>query len=462
MPIPSNNAKRVKIYHESHSDNLGGTVYCTGTGDMGQLGLGEDLLKAKKLTKVPNIPTNVIQVVAGGVHSACLTQDGKVFTWGCNDDGALGRLSDEDSGNISEYDAGQVTGELINYKIIQISCGDSHTCALTDDGLVFIWGTFRNANGRIGLIKENRTERFPIRLYLRDPKERIVVTKIASGADHVCCLCSDGRLFIFGNWEQGQLGRNYLEEILEEFSDTGDQQVLNETQDSYFELDKHFEETPENCLEIYLKPYAVSISNYLKFDHVWTGTYCTFARIKRTKQVLACGLNNYKQLNIDIKTKNMSDNESLVVRDLTPWKGIRPECVSNRELYNLNAPYVVNSIAAGEHHTLIGCTNGTLFSIGRHDYGRLGLGELGEDPSIPIINPVFNGITRKLLKVATGPATVLAISTDNELFGWGMADNNQIPGQSKKDLYEPTLIPVNGQVLDCSVGAQHAIILVRN
>jgi hypothetical protein len=39
--IPSKNFKRVKIYHESHKENeLYGSVYCMGTGDMGQLGLG--------------------------------------------------------------------------------------------------------------------------------------------------------------------------------------------------------------------------------------------------------------------------------------------------------------------------------------------------------------------------------------------------------------------------------------
>lgn len=35
-----------------------------------------------------------------------------------------------------------------NQKIIKISCGSSHTLALTDKGTVFSWGS--NANGRLG------------------------------------------------------------------------------------------------------------------------------------------------------------------------------------------------------------------------------------------------------------------------------------------------------------------------
>lgn len=62
----------------------------------------------------------------------------KVLTFGCNDEGALGRVTDglEDA----EFKAAEV--ELPG-KVIQISAGDSHTAALLDDGRVFAWGTFR-------------------------------------------------------------------------------------------------------------------------------------------------------------------------------------------------------------------------------------------------------------------------------------------------------------------------------
>lgn len=32
---------------------------------------------------------------------------------------------------------------LLDEKVVQVSAGDSHTAALTDDGTVFIWGAFR-------------------------------------------------------------------------------------------------------------------------------------------------------------------------------------------------------------------------------------------------------------------------------------------------------------------------------
>jgi len=61
----------------------------------------------------------------------------QVFTFGCNDDGALGRVtSEEGSENVP-------TTIALPAKAIQVSAGDSHSAALLEDGRVFAWGTFR-------------------------------------------------------------------------------------------------------------------------------------------------------------------------------------------------------------------------------------------------------------------------------------------------------------------------------
>jgi len=54
-----------------------GCVLALGEGDTGQLGLGPDVMDRSKPATV-NLPADVIQICAGGMHSVCLTVEGEV------------------------------------------------------------------------------------------------------------------------------------------------------------------------------------------------------------------------------------------------------------------------------------------------------------------------------------------------------------------------------------------------
>ena len=55
-------------------------VFVMGQGDMGQLGLGEELMERKKPHPVGGAleGVRVVQVVCGGMHTVALSEDGKV------------------------------------------------------------------------------------------------------------------------------------------------------------------------------------------------------------------------------------------------------------------------------------------------------------------------------------------------------------------------------------------------
>ena len=55
-------------------------VMMIGQGDVGQLGLGEDIMERKKPSPVGGVLSGrpVVQTVCGGMHTAALTADGKV------------------------------------------------------------------------------------------------------------------------------------------------------------------------------------------------------------------------------------------------------------------------------------------------------------------------------------------------------------------------------------------------
>lgn len=62
------------------------------------------------------------------MHTVCVTKQGEVYTWGCNDEGALGRHTED------EDDCMEPGKVIIEDAIVQVSAGDSHTAALSDNG----------------------------------------------------------------------------------------------------------------------------------------------------------------------------------------------------------------------------------------------------------------------------------------------------------------------------------------
>ena len=62
-----------------------GTLLAVGTGDCGQLGLGEDMLHRKKPYIVKDLQDRRFRfAVAGAMHTCCLTDENEVKQFGCD------------------------------------------------------------------------------------------------------------------------------------------------------------------------------------------------------------------------------------------------------------------------------------------------------------------------------------------------------------------------------------------
>lgn len=153
-------------------------IYVFGEGGQGELGLGSLKYDGKKPIDVkrPRINHNllaskvgVVQIAVGGMHCAVLTHDNKILTWGVNDQGALGRETpnlgkmkdinpdkdeEEDDSDSDDEDTGLNPAESLPHEVdprhfpegtrfAALAASDSATFALTTDGFVYGWGTFR-------------------------------------------------------------------------------------------------------------------------------------------------------------------------------------------------------------------------------------------------------------------------------------------------------------------------------
>ncbi|XP_052020470.1 probable E3 ubiquitin-protein ligase HERC4 isoform X2 [Apodemus sylvaticus] len=183
-------------YYHSLALSKASEVFCWGQNKYGQLGLGIDCQKQtspqliKSLLGIP-----FMQVAAGGAHSFVLTLSGAIFGWGRNKFGQLG-LNDENDRYVPN-----LLKSLRSQKIVYICCGEDHTAALTKEGGVFTFGA-----GGYGQLGHNSTshEINPRKVF---ELMGSIVTQVACGRQHTSAFVpSSGRIYSFGLGGNGQLG----------------------------------------------------------------------------------------------------------------------------------------------------------------------------------------------------------------------------------------------------------------
>lgn len=173
-----------------------GQVFSWGGNSHGQLGQGtkhSHIDTPKPIICLRGIP--IAQVVTGGFHSFVLTMSTAVFGWGKNCFGQLG-LNDE-----ADHSHPMLCKSLRGQKVKYISCGDDHTAVLTQEGGVFTFGA-----GGYGQLGHNSTDNeiLPKKVVeLMGSK----VTQIACGRRHTLSYVpNSGRVYAFGLGGSGQLG----------------------------------------------------------------------------------------------------------------------------------------------------------------------------------------------------------------------------------------------------------------
>ncbi|XP_056902787.1 probable E3 ubiquitin-protein ligase HERC4 [Takifugu flavidus] len=183
-------------YRHSHALSKGGQVFSWGQNQFGQLGLGmhgSSISTPQLIQSLQGIP--FAQLSAGGAHSFAITLSGAVFGWGRNKFGQLG-LNDT---NDRWFPA--LLKSLRSQRVIYVSCGEDHTAALTKEGGVFTFGA-----GGYGQLGHNSTnhEINPRKVFELMGN---IVTQISCGRQHTLAFTpSSGKMYSFGLGGNGQLG----------------------------------------------------------------------------------------------------------------------------------------------------------------------------------------------------------------------------------------------------------------
>jgi alpha-tubulin suppressor-like RCC1 family protein len=178
-----------------------GKIYSLGDNEFGALGVGPEVRESQGPIKVSVSGASVCEIAVGWGHVLCLTYDNEIFSWGSNLHGQCGVGT-----KTNVFTPLRVRG-LKN--IIQIAAGQTHSIALDNKYNVWIWGSHRD--GKLGIPNVTEDVLAPIclnEIFPEFKKEQII--QIASGCDHSCVLTRSGKVYVWGFGQHGALGTGTL------------------------------------------------------------------------------------------------------------------------------------------------------------------------------------------------------------------------------------------------------------
>eukprot|EP00899_Mesostigma_viride_P022183 jgi/Mesvir1/3149/Mv16314-RA.1 len=356
-----------------------GEIYCWGSNEFGQLGLGdlEDRF-TPHVVRHRFSKSRIVRVDCGHKHSMALTADGNVFTWG---NGECGQLGYDVRGN-RPYVAYPRHVETL--KAVRIIAGYAMSIATITSGKMFVWGCSKH--GELG-IGDTTTRKAP---HILPSQETNPYTAISAGANHVLASKKKGELFGWGMNTQGQLGLSFLSpvELMPRLiaSAASTDVVLVATGGHFFEYQGH--------------SLAVTAAG----------------------KVYTWGWNAFGQTGLG----------TLDAGSPTPSR-----------LFSLEDPVQLSDISCGQYNTLAiakkSKTSSAVYSWGPNYHGQLGHSFLNLGP---VLQPTRVEALRYLniVQVAVGYSHVLALTADGILHVWGSNVFGQLGTGDSKDRTKPTVL----------------------
>ncbi|KAG0709849.1 regulator of chromosome condensation 1/beta-lactamase-inhibitor protein II [Suillus ampliporus] len=401
-------------------------LFCWGAGNFGQFGWGADQLGEFAVPKRNLWFENKMEegvfggegagleaIAAGGLHTLFVDEKGTVWSCGVNDDAALGRITKDvpDPDNPEKFlDVDELTAvpyplqSLVDegFRAVKIAAGDSISAAISDQGELRVWGSFRAAEGSLGFSGDVRLEFLPkamldLPIKAGDAEKAV---SVVSGNNHLLVLTTHGNVYAWGAGEQGQLGRKILE-----------RRKIHGT-----------------------VPEKITLgSRHTRAVLVGAGNYHSFA-IDEDGDVWGWGLNTMGQTGTGVaEPKSMSDE----VRS--------PRII--RSLCKQTLGDSVVQITGGEHHTLFLTSSGKVYACGRCDGGQLGISEEVEEYSSrknpdfvpePMLVP-FPDADDPIVFISAGTHNNMAISREGALYAWGEESQGEL-GVDEREAKTPTLV----------------------
>lgn len=173
-----------------------GRLFCWGGDFYGQVGDGPSTVDRKRPVPVANGDTGWASVSAGWAHTCAVRTTGRLFCWGLDEHGQIGRYPRHyfDFRTVPT----EVRGATTDWTAV--AAGGSHSCARKTSGRLYCWGV--NWNGQLGHDLPTDETATPVRVSggITD------WAAIAAGGEHNCAVRAGAALYCWGWDGAGQVG----------------------------------------------------------------------------------------------------------------------------------------------------------------------------------------------------------------------------------------------------------------
>ena len=360
------------------------------------------------------------------------SEDTAVLTWGDNEYGQLGikDANNDISRNATptRVNKGITVDSTDDYliNVIGLSTGGSHTVVIKDDGYVYSWGL--NESGQIGDIS-NETRRTPVLTGDREARVLMMQKITAKKADGSVAkeytgndvpveitIENNGSLEIDAaeTIEKYLSGFNMLKSVTEsktadstkiEFATSDDTVALINQLGVVSATNKIGKATIilRNTDTNYIGSIIVNVTESIALPKVDSGVDFAVA-LSASGLVYTWGKNSIGQLGIDTATTYRPIPQALV--------GI-PQ---------------MTTIAAGDDFVVALDVDGNIWTWGNNENGQLGRGDIGEAYSATpqMLSVQANSQDVKFINVAAGKDFAFALTTSGSVYSWGTSSRGQL------------------------------------
>ena len=338
-------------------------------------------MKTKRMQELRSRFSEMTPQVSVNIRKSAAVIRGRLYTWGC---GAYGQNAD---GGTSEVLSPKLV-TTIPRRIRMVSVGLHHSAAVTVNGDLYVWGSGINGQLGTGAIE---TRLLPVRLDLPP------ISLVSCGQVHTMAVTVDGSLYTWGGGGHGHLG-------------TGD------TKNQY-------------------RPVRVDFSSPIRM--IAAGGRQSMA-ITADGDVYVWGRSSYDVVRPGVATPTRLDLPKPMI---TGASGLLHNAVVSvdRELYlwgfgvNLQRyvgldPHRVHMVSVGYGTTLVVTTEGAAYKLDDRPILRVYL----DDAQIPQVVDM----------VATHGDHTIAVTSDGDLYAWGLGANGALGTGSTRNVVFPERINI--------------------